>query len=292
MPADDPVEIGKAIATRVLGLRQAARERRDAALDAHPSKLEFALHLLEGAEAVPLGLTLRTAGFLAAAGDSWFDYPFYDVLKLLHDNYGYNVESAAHRGDPIETMAYQGGQVEKFARCLELILAHGAKPKAILLSGGGDDIAGKEFGMLLNNATSTIAGWNAEVVDGVVNQRIQKAYLSLLSSFDVVCQGYHIPTPPILVHGYDYPVPDGRGFLGGWPFPGPWLQPGFREKLFDNLQQTVNMMHATIDQFNTMVLVGSSKRSQRSLHRPSEHALDHFDGRRVPGLVGQRAAPY
>ena len=259
MPNNDPVEIGKAIAARVLALRQAARERRSAALEAHPSKLEFALHLIGAAGLEPLGITLRTAGFLVAAGDSWFDYPFFDVLKLLHDNYGYNIESAAHRGDPMETMAYQGGQVDKFARCLEQVLAHGTKPKAVLLSGGGDDIAGKEFGMLLNSAKSKIEGWNAEVLDGVINQRIQAAYRSFLTSIDSLCQGYNIPTPPILTHGYDYPVPDGRGFLGGWPFPGPWLQPGFREKLFDDLPTTVQMMRTTIDEFNTMLstLAGS-----------------------------------
>ena len=39
---------------------------------------------------------------------------------------------------------------------------------------------------------------------------------------------------PIVIHGYDYPVPDGRGYLGGfWVLPGPWLSPGFRKKGYD-----------------------------------------------------------
>jgi hypothetical protein len=59
---------------------------------------------------------------------------------------------------------------------------------------------------------------------------------------------------PIIVHGYDYPVPDGRGFLGGWgPLPGPWLQPGFREKGFGDLQTCVAIAHDLIERFNTMV---------------------------------------
>ena len=197
--------------------------------------------------------SLETAGFLVAAGDSWFDYPFYDVLKLLEDNYGYNVESAAQRGDPIESMAYQGGQLDKLARCIEKVKAHGAVPKAVLLSGGGNDIAGNEFGMLLNNATSPIRGWNAEVVDGVINQRILKAYQSMLSSIASLCQKDLGQVVPILVHGYDYPVPDGRGFWGGWPFPGPWLQPGFREKLFADLAANIALMHDIIDRFNAML---------------------------------------
>ena len=49
-----------------------------------------------------------TAGVLVAEGDSWFDYPFNDVLSLLEDNHGYDVESVAHKGDRVEEMAYGG----------------------------------------------------------------------------------------------------------------------------------------------------------------------------------------
>jgi hypothetical protein len=56
------------------------------------------------------------------------------------------------------------------------------------------------------------------------------------------------------VHGYDYPVPDGRGFLGGgWILPGPWLKPGFDEKLFTDLNATTQMMMTVIDRFNAML---------------------------------------
>lgn len=249
----DSSTLGRNKADEILAQRKIARARRAAVLSAHPAKLELTTQL-----AIPAGpiatASLQTAGFLVAAGDSWFDYPFHDVLKLLDDHYGYNIESAAHRGDPIEAMAYQGGQLDKFARCLEKIQAHGAVPKAVLLSGGGDDIAGSEFGMLLNNATSLIHGWNPEVVDGVINQRIVGAYKFMLSAMTQMCQQHFGgKILPIIVHGYDYPVPDGRGFWGGWPFPGPWLEPGFREKLFNDLQARVDLMHDIIDKFNNML---------------------------------------
>lgn len=230
------IAMGRQKADEILARREIALARRAKVL---------------AASAAPAGA--QTAGFLVAAGDSWFDYPFFDVLKLLDDNYGYNVESAAHRGDPIEAMAYQGGQLDKFARCVEKVLAHGAVPKAVLLSGGGDDIAGNEFGMLLNNAASSIGGWNSEIVDGVLNQRIVTAYRSMLSSITWLCQQKTGQILPILVHGYDYPVPDGRGFWGGWPFPGPWLEPGFREKRFDDLAGNVLLMHDIMDRFNVML---------------------------------------
>jgi hypothetical protein len=246
------IAIGQRNADEILARRRIARARRANALAIHPETLKLSVQV-ESFTGPIAAASHETAGFLIAAGDSWFDYPIHDVLKLLEDNYGYNVESAAHRGDPIEAMAYKDGQLDKFARCLEKVVAQGATPKAVLLSGGGDDIAGKEFGMLLNNATSGIAGWNGEIVDGLLNQRIVAAYKTMLVAINSLCQQDLGKSLPILVHGYDYPVPDGRGFLGGWPFPGPWLEPGFREKRYDDLATTLALMRDIIDRFNVMV---------------------------------------
>src|SRR5262245_4034094 len=44
-------------------------------------------------------------GLIVAEGDSWFDYPFHDVLERLEDKFGFRVESVAHKGDTIEEMA-------------------------------------------------------------------------------------------------------------------------------------------------------------------------------------------
>lgn len=201
---------------------------------------------------------IDTKGYLIAAGDSWFDYPgellsHDDVLELL-EQAGYTVESTAYAGDPIEAMAYgRTGQLFKLAKCFERVAAQGATPKAVLLSGGGDDIAGAEFGMLLNNANSKIAGWNDEVVDGVINERIDAAYRMMIDVVTKFSRHYVGKTLPILVHGYDYAVPDGRNF-GGLPlFPGPWLQPGFSEKQFSDLAKNTAMIQDLIDRFNAML---------------------------------------
>jgi hypothetical protein len=248
----EAIEAGKKKAEESLAGRRVAQARRATALEGHTQAMAMRIQtsVAGGPESAS---EAQTAGFLAAVGDSWFDYPFHDVLKLLEDGYGYNVESTAHKGDPIEKIAYHGGQIDDFARKLEKIKARGAVPKAVLLSGGGDDVAGNEFGMLLNNAFSPIEGWNQDVVDGVLRERIARAYVSLFGSLTSACQEYFKQTLPILVHGYDYPVPDGRGFLGGWPFPGPWLDPGFREKNFEDLNQRVGMMKGMMDQFNVML---------------------------------------
>jgi hypothetical protein len=195
-----------------------------------------------------------SAGVLVAEGDSWFDYPLNDVLRLLEDHHGYEVESVAHKGDRVEEMAYGLGQLEEFTRRLEKLLRRNVIPKAVLLSGGGNDVAGPEFGMLINHARSPVAGLNQQILDGVISERIQAAYITILSAITRLCEQRLNLRIPILIHGYDYPVPDGRGFLGGWWFlPGPWLEPGFREKGYDALTMRIALAKQLIDRFNTML---------------------------------------
>lgn len=273
---------GKQKAEDILGQRAIARARRAEALQTNQNKMALRIQTAMPGAADSLA-EFQTAGFLAAAGDSWFDYPLHDVLKLLEDHHGYNVESTAHKGDPIEKMAYTGGQLDDFARKLEKIKARGAVPKAVLLSGGGDDVGGNEFGMLLNNAFSPIAGWDEEMIDAVLNRRILTAYVQMLMSITGLCQGTFGKTVPIpiLIHGYDYPVPDGRGFLGGWPFPGPWLDPGFREKNFQDLPTRIVLMQQLMDRFNQVV---------KSL--PAQPALAHVRYIDLRGTLSNKLADY
>src|SRR5262249_48726433 len=129
-----------------------------------------------------------TAGVLVAEGDSWFDYPLNDILRLLEDSHGYDVESVAHKGDRVEDMAYERGQLEELTRRLEKLLRRGVVPRAVLLSGGGNDVAGAEFAMLLNHARSAVRGLNAQVVAGVVDERIRFAYVTILQAVTEVCE--------------------------------------------------------------------------------------------------------
>lgn len=59
---------------------------------------------------------------------------------------------------------------------------------------------------------------------------------------------------PIVIHGYAYAVPDGRGFLGGgWILPGPWLRPGFLQKGHTDLQKNIDEVENLIDTLNDML---------------------------------------
>lgn len=249
------IENGKSAGEEIVSFRARQRKKR--------ATIEKQLPKRRLAPAAPVRLPQKarglfgprpTAGVLIAEGDSWFDYPLQDVLRLLEDDHLFDVESVAHKGDCVEDMAHSPGQFEKFARRLEKLLRDGKVPRAILLSGGGNDIAGDEFAILLNHAASTLPAINEDIVHGVIDVRLQEAYASIISSLTTISKSFLGRPIPIITHGYDYPVPDGRGFLGGFfALPGPWLKPGFRKKGHDDLARNTVLIAQLIDRFNVML---------------------------------------
>lgn len=239
-------------------------KRRESALKARRKALADVPALeLAAALAAPLPQTAHmalavearaaTKGWLVAEGDSWFDYPGSDILDWLQQ-FGYDVESVARAGDRAEMMAFGRGQLDKFAAALEKVIGRGETPKAILLSAGGNDIAGNEFGFLLNHAGSPRQGINESIVTGVIDERVADAYLHIIARVTAICDRMLGIKVPILIHGYGHVVPDGDGVLGGWgPLPGPWLRPGFIEKGFDNLAANTELMKKLMNRFNDML---------------------------------------
>ena len=246
------ISTGEQIAAEILQDRRRGLRRRAAALRrVRPQARARAVAL---SPEVMRAAGMPSAGVLVAEGDSWFDYPLHDVLSILEDEHGYDVESVAHKGHRVEDMAYSSGQLDDFIRAIERLLRQGRAPTAILLSGGGNDIAGDEFGMLLNHLRSPSPGPNEDVIRGVVDQRIRSAFITILTAVTELCRARTGQTIRIVVHGYDRPVPDGRGFAGGWgPLPGPWLEPGFRQKGFLDLDETTRIIGRMIDRFNAML---------------------------------------
>ncbi|MEA2931848.1 MAG: hypothetical protein QOI56_633 [Actinomycetota bacterium] len=245
------VEIGYRKAEEVIAFRDRELRQRTKAIAASP---RVAAEPEAVAEAVMAAAGPQGIATLVAEGDSWFDYPLHDVLRYLEDRHGYDVESAAHAGDSVEQMAYSNGQLEEFLRRIEKLARRGVVPRAVVLSGGGNDLAGPEFAMLLNHVDSSIAGLSDAVLRGVIDERLRTAYVVILSSVTRACESRLGRTLPIVVHGYDYPVPDGRGVGGVFGFlPGPWLEPGFRAKGFARLEERRALCVVLIDRFNRML---------------------------------------
>jgi len=248
----ETMQAGKRAAEEVDDKRRAALRRRAKAIAAAPVEARK--------RAVPVSPARRQAlgpkgiATLVAEGDSWFDYFGYDVLNQLEQR-GYDIEHDARAGDRVEGMAYGRGQLPRFRKLLEKMLRREEVPKAILLSGGGNDIAGEEFAMLLDHAQSAAPGLNEDVVRGVIDVRLRNAYLYFLAAVTETCQIVIGRLVPILVHGYAHAVPDGRGVLGGaWILPGPWLEPGFHQKGFPDRATNTALVARLIDRFNDMLV--------------------------------------
>jgi lysophospholipase L1-like esterase len=246
---------GKSAGNEVIAFRAKQRKKRDSLEKKMPTERRaLGLSDLVPSRVRELFGSTKTAGVLIAEGDSWFDYPMQDVLRLLEDDHLFDVESVAHKGDCVEDMAHSQGQFEEFARRLEKLLRDGKVPRAILLSGGGNDIAGDEFAILLNHASSTLPPINEDIVRGVIDVRLREAYASIISGLTTIAKSFLGRPIPIIMRGYDYPVPDGRGFLGGlFQLPGPWLQPGFRRKGHEDLGKNKELIAQLIDRFNVML---------------------------------------
>jgi hypothetical protein len=219
-------------------------------------------------------------GLVVAEGDSWFDYPFYDVLAMLEDRHNFRVESVAHKGDTIEEMAYDDNQLDGLDRKLQHLQIDARVPRAFLLSGGGNDIAGQQFAVLLNHHSASVGTLNPKIIDAIINERIRFAFLSVIATMTRLSKLYFGRVTPIVIHGYSYPVPDGRGYLGGaWVLPGPWLEPGFRQKGYLDLKENSSVMVVLIDTFNRMLA-----------NIPRVDGLDHVTYLDVRGVLSNELA--
>ncbi|WP_068269300.1 GDSL-type esterase/lipase family protein [Aldersonia kunmingensis] len=193
-------------------------------------------------------------GLLVAEGDSWFDYPGRDILEVLQDEDSWEVVSVAHYGDTLNSMSYSDAQLTGLMRQLEWALSRNEVPAAILLSAGGNDFAGPEFGVFIGNKNSQRPGVDDAILADFIGCRMQSALAHLVAAITRACESLFGVTIPIVVHGYDYPVPDGRGFLGGWgPLPGPWLSPSLEAKDFTDLNEKKRIAAVIVDSYNAML---------------------------------------
>ena len=219
---------------------------------------------------------------LVAEGDSWFAVPdmtvsvigikgtdVIDELEKLEDTGNvkrYNVKLLANHGDKLASLD-EKCQFYEFA---ETLLQLENPLCAILLSGGGNDIP-KNLYEMLNDKDSSAQNssnyLNKSEVNKIING-LRCEYLKLLTKINNLCAAlFDLKNKiPVLIHGYAYPVPDGRQFklefhIGFGDFTiekrGPWLQPIFKKKGYDvrgdGLARNTKIMEELIDQFNCMI---------------------------------------
>lgn len=195
-------------------------------------------------------------GPLVSEGDSWFDYyPGIDIIDhLRYRGYAFDV-NYARAGDTLENMIYGTEFDRDFKRrspTLNAVLSRvkQIKPRALLFSGGGNDVAGDEFSQFFNHEDSGMNGFRrnfAEYQIGVVF----KKYLD-----DLCAKVRHVSNSTVIVmHGYGHTPPTGKAVVsaGDFRFIGPWLRNVLTSKGITDTQAQRDIVFDVIDLYNEML---------------------------------------
>lgn len=192
---------------------------------------------------------------LLAIGDSWFAYwPQGDVLDVLQSKYHYQVDSSARGGTKLAQMMDPadpaGGQLAWLLTRIKA-LSNGDKQwlRAILVSGGGNDVVGDEatFTSMVNLAAAGPPHVNRKQVKEVVDVVLRGRLVTVLTAVSSLCEQVVGRKVPIVIHGYDYPVPDGRGIFGH-----AWLRRPLESLGYTDMAVCADIMKELIDALNEM----------------------------------------
>jgi len=193
---------------------------------------------------------------MLAHGDSWFDYPLdgnglsladTDVIAQLRTMGNLNpiILNISHYGESsTDEMSWPTQQ-----RLIEVLQdpanwTETGKPDAILFSGGGDDIAGDQFCVFLNNFRPGGVGLNPLRFPKALGI-VEASYLDLFAFRD-----QHASDVPVFGHCYDFAIPNGR-------HPdciGPWLKPSLDFSGWRNLMQSTAIVHQALAEFKDLLV--------------------------------------
>ncbi len=233
---------------------QAIERDIDAKLAAHKAKVarvkagRSALMALKAPTPSPL--------YMLSVGDSWFDYPLVgngplpgqtDVISQLEAMGTQNplIANVAHWGySAIEELALprQERMVQTLADADNW--SSSGKPDAILMSGGGNDIAGDNFCIYLDFNDGRSTGLDPARFAGVIAS-IKVSYLDLFSFRD-----QYAPGVPIFGHDYDFPTPNGVHPICS----GPWLQPSLAYRGWTDVQKGAAIVKAALQAFSALLV--------------------------------------
>lgn len=139
---------------------------------------------------------------IVSEGDSWFQHPLVkDTIDHLFNHY--NVLSLGAAGDLLTSM-FQRAEYRN-------AIGH-ENPDFFLISGGGNDMMGGQFGDYLKDAPQP-----GSDPGRFLNQRFHDKLENLLRVYDTMFRqlGNEFPSLPVVCHGYDYVRP-GDGKDGKW----------------------------------------------------------------------------
>ncbi|BAQ67154.1 trypsin-like peptidase domain-containing protein [Geminocystis sp. NIES-3709] len=202
--------------------------------------------------------TTSTEPILVAEGDSWFDYApaGLDIIACLKHFFNYKIYNVSKAGDTLDNMAwgttFDQRRWQRDRSPLEETLAAIEKhrPPVVLLSGGGNDIAGDELLSFLNHKISGLPPLRSDYTRFMLKDYFLQIFRFISNEIWKKDANIHI-----VVHGYGYPIPDGRAVIRllGFSFVGPWLRPALVAKGYEQRTEQQQIMRDLIDDFNSML---------------------------------------
>ena len=192
---------------------------------------------------------------MLAHGDSWFDYPLdgngpafgtTDVIQQLGSLGAINpiILNISHYGDASTdemSLPKQQRMIQALQDPKNWGPSHG--PDAILVSCGGNDMAGDQFCIFLDQAGSGGDGLDNARFAGVLGM-VKAGFLDLFDFRD-----RHAPGVPIFAHCYDFPIPNGVHPICA----GPWLQPSLNFAGWTDVAQGTAVVRRALLGFKAML---------------------------------------
>lgn len=197
---------------------------------------------------------------IIAEGDSWFDYWIWmDVLDCISNRFGWQISKQyALHGDTLENMLL-GTKSDRNGDLLPPGIDHALAElkevgaRVLLLSGGGNDIAGDELFNYLNHKDSGSSDLlRVDELDRMVNKSMFKWIESAIEKLDRM-NAQHGLRAKIFMHGYGWALPTGKGIGPGNILPGPWLQPSLWRKGIKNFDEGALLVKRLINIYNEML---------------------------------------
>jgi len=195
----------------------------------------------------------KRAGFqrILSEGDSWFDYPPHrNTVDWLDASDKYAIKRFEVSGDTVANMASDAN--------LSLLqrAAKKEKPTCILFSGGGNDLFTKisqpaDLRWIYLAFRDYSPGASArDHIDAIVwdkkKTEIRHGYVSMIEKLG--------PLAPIIVHGYDYLVPNGKPVVyDGFRLTGPWILPAMKKRKIVDEDLQRGILREIIDDFNQIL---------------------------------------
>jgi hypothetical protein len=184
-------------------------------------------------------------------GDSWFDYPPHrNIIDWLDSRNKYALMRFEVSGDTVAGMTTDAN--------LEFLKAavKKVKPEGLLFSGGGNDLFTKiaqfpAFRWIYLAFRDFEPGASArDLIDGAAwdskKTELRLGYVRLINALGALS--------PIVVHGYDYLVPNGKPALyDGFRVDGPWILPAMKKRGITDEKLQKAVLKELIDDFNRIL---------------------------------------